>query len=332
MRCWRSGVPFIGGATLAGKAAPVLISQRFNLLSGNRGISAWRDTQKLPFSCLLSQPGHSWACSIFNRLGSVSSILAPAFSRTTITRNVAYGPEPWQTLDIYLPPSASTRHLPVAVFFYGGRWTTGSKEIYRFAGDAFAKRGYVAVIPDYRKYPQVRFPAFVEDSAKALAWVHDHIADYSGAPDRIFLAGHSAGAHVGALLAADPSYLARLGKDRNAVIRGFAGLAGPYAFTPDEPDLQDMFGPPERYPAMQVTTFIDGRQPPMLALYGDADTAVKRYNLERLEGRVREKGGSVKSIVYPGVDHIWIVGALSWVNFRGPPLMDDIMAFFASIK
>ncbi len=258
--------------------------------------------------------------------------LAPAFSRTSILRDLSYDTGPWQKLDIYVPSEAKKRNLPVVIFFYGGRWTTGSKDSYRFVGDAFARSEYIAVIPDYSKYPQVRFPAFVEDGAKALAWVYDHIAEYGGAPDRIFIAGHSAGAHIGALLAIDPSYLARLGKDRNTVVRGFAGLAGPYAFTPNEPDLEDMFGPPERYPAMQATTFIDGNQPPMLLLYGAADTVVKRYNLDRLESRIRKKGGMGKSIVYSGVDHIWILGALSWLNFRGPPVLDDMLEFFASIR
>ncbi len=264
-------------------------------------------------------------------LGLAFLNLAPAFSRTKMVHGTAYGPEPWQQLDIYMPPERGARTLPVVVFFYGGRWTSGSKESYRFAGDAFAKRGYIAVVPDYSKYPRVHFPAFVEDGAKALAWVSGHIAEYGGNPDRIFVAGHSAGAHIGALLAANPAYLAREGKERSTVVRGFAGLAGPYAFTPDEPDLEDMFGPPERYPAMQVTTFIDGTQPPMLLLYGDRDTAVKRYNLERLEVRIREKGGVVKSVIYPGVDHLWILAALSWVNFRGPPILGDMLAFFASV-
>ncbi len=258
--------------------------------------------------------------------------LAPALSETKIVYGAAYGPEPWRQLDIYIPPERGARRLPVVVFFYGGRWTSGSKESYRFAGDAFAKRGYIAVIPDYSKYPRVHFPAFVEDGAKALAWVSDRIADHGGNPDRIFVAGHSAGAHIAALLAANPAYLAREGKNRSAVLHGFAGLAGPYAFTPDEPDLEDIFGPPERYPAMQVTTFIDGMQPPMLLLYGDADTAVRRFNLDRLEVRIREKGGVVKSVVYPGVGHLWILAALSWVNFRGPPVLDDMLTFFDSIR
>ncbi len=254
------------------------------------------------------------------------------FSRTGLVRNIAYGPEPWRRLDIYLPAGHAAQKLPVIVFFYGGRWTSGQKEIYRFAGDAFARRGFIVAIPDYAKYPAVRFPGFVEDGAKALAWVSDHILEYGGDPARIFVAGHSAGAHTGAVLAANPAYLAHEGKDRSAVIRGFAGLAGPYAFTPDEPDLMDIFGPPERYPAMQVTTFIDGTQPPMLLLYGDSDTTVKRFNLDRLEARIHEKGGAVKSVIYPGTDHLWIVGALGWVGFRGPPVADDVAAYFASLK
>jgi acetyl esterase/lipase len=258
--------------------------------------------------------------------------LAHVFSSTRIERGLAYGQEPWQRLDIYTPPARTEAKRPVIVFFYGGRWTNGAKESYRFAGDAFAKRGYIAVIPDYSKYPRVRFPAFVEDGAKALAWVYDRIADYGGDRDRIFVAGHSAGAHIGGLLAADSRYLAREDKSRNAVIRGFAGLAGPYAFTPSEPDLEDIFGPPERYPAMRATTFVDGTQPPMLLLYGSADTVVRRYNLERLEASIREKGGTVKSIIYPGVGHGWIAGALSWINFRGPPVLDDMLGFFNSIS
>jgi acetyl esterase/lipase len=265
-------------------------------------------------------------------LGPALLNLATVFSPTSLVADIAYGPEPWRRLDIYLPGGHETQKLPVIVFFHGGRWMSGQKEIFRFAGDAFAKRGFITVIPDYAKYPAVRFPAFVEDGAKALAWVSDHIAEYGGDPGRIFVAGHSAGAHTGALLTANPAYLAHEGKDRNAVIRGFAGLAGPYSFTPDEPDLMDMFGPPERYPAMQVPTFIDGTEPPMLLLYGDADTTVKRFNLDRLEARIHEKGGAVQTIIYPGTDHLWIVGALGWAGFRGPPVAADVAEFFASLR
>ena len=291
-------------------------------------------TPKARLAAFAALAGAGALVAAFNvrSLGPALLNLPTFFSRTGLVRNIAYGQEPSQRLDIYLPAGHETRNLPVIVFFYGGRWMAGQKEIYRFAGDAFAKRGFIVAIPDYAKYPAVRFPAFAQDGAKALAWVSDHVAEYGGNPARIFVAGHSAGAHIGALLAANPAFLANEGRDRGAVIRGFAGLAGPYAFTPDEPDLIDMFGPPECYPAMQVTTFIDGTQPPMLLLYGDADTTVRRYNLDRLEAKIQEKGGAVKSIIYPGIDHLWIVGTLGWLNWRGPAVASDITAFFASLK
>ncbi len=251
--------------------------------------------------------------------------LPTRFDGVSVTHDVAFGPEGWQRLDIYAPPGASKgKPLPVIVFYYGGRWEEGSKDDYRFVGSALARQGYITVIPDYRKYPAVKFPVFVEDAARSLAWVSDHIAAYGGRPDSIHIAGHSAGAHIAALLATDARYLKALGKDRSAVIQDFTGLAGPYAFEPDEPDLQAMFGPPDRYPQMQATTFIDGRQPPMLLLWGEKDTAVGRMNMDRLAAAIHARGGCVETRIYPGVDHIWILAGLSWLGGGNNVLQDWI--------
>lgn len=266
--------------------------------------------------------------SACTRLAFMTANLPAYFSNTTVVHDYVYGADPGQTLDIYRPDDAQGRALDVIIFFYGGRWTTGAKEDYRFVGATLAEKGFVVVIPDYRKYPQVRFPVFVQDGAKALAWVSDHIAEWRGNPARIHVLGHSAGAHIAALLTANPQYLSDEGKDRSLTICDFAGLAGPYAFTPDEPDLEDMFGPPQNYPRMQVTTFIDGTQPPMLLLYGDRDTAVKLANLEKLEGRIRQRGGRVQSRIYADVDHTAILRALTWWNLTGVPVLDDITKFF----
>ncbi|TKB65920.1 MAG: alpha/beta hydrolase [Nitrospira sp.] len=244
----------------------------------------------------------------------------------------AYGSELLQKLDVYIPANTMEKQLDVLVFFYGGRWTYGAKEDYRFIAATFVKEGFIVVIPDYRKYPQVRFPVFVEDGARALAWVSDHIVEWHGNPARIHVVGHSAGAHIGALLAADPHYLADVGKDRSLTVHDFAGLAGPYAFTPDEPDLEDIFGPPQNYPNMQVTTFIDGTQPPMLLLYGNKDTAVKLANLERLEQRIKQRGGCVRSRIYPNADHTDLIEALSWWNRQRVPVVEDITTFFGACR
>jgi acetyl esterase/lipase len=129
------------------------------------------------------------------------------FDSTNIIHDVSYGPETWQKLDIYAPADAKGKQLDVVVFLYGGRWTYGAKEDYRFIGSAFSGSEFITVIPDYSKYPQVHFPVFVRDGAKALAWIYDNIASYGGNAGRIHVMGHSAGAHIGALLAADARYL-----------------------------------------------------------------------------------------------------------------------------
>ena len=157
-----------------------------------------------------------------------------------LERDLAYGDLARQRLDVYLPEGLAGP-APVVVFFYGGRWESGAKGAFRFVGQALASRGFVAVIPDYRRYPEVRFPTFVEDGAAAVAWVRRNIGELGGDPGSLHLAGHSAGAHIAALLALDHHYLAEVGVDRSAVT-SFVGLAGPYDFLPlDDPTLEAIY-------------------------------------------------------------------------------------------
>ncbi|WP_027853885.1 alpha/beta hydrolase [Marinobacterium litorale] len=253
--------------------------------------------------------------------------LPAKFSTTRLYKDVDYGALPVQKLDIYVPQLDRQGPLPVVVFFYGGRWSDGSKEMYPFVAEAFAEHGYVTVIADYSKYPQVRFPAFIEDGAKAVAWVHRHIHDYGGNPERLFLAGHSSGAHIGALLAADERYLSAEGLSSD-VIKAFAGLAGPYDFIPQAEDLKQIFGPPERYPQMQVPTFIDGGEPPMLLMWGEEDQAVWRRNMDRLSAAIREQEGRVETRIYPDLDHVGVIASLTWFLRGQRPVYADILSFF----
>lgn len=238
----------------------------------------------------------------------------------------AYGPNSWETLDVYTPNEPGP--WDAVVFFHGGRWTSGSKDDYRFVGSALAREGYLAILPNYRKYPEVRFPVFVKDGERALAWVHDHVAILGGKPDRLHVAGHSSGAHIGALLTADESYLSAEGKSANSIVTSFAGLAGPYDFTPKADDLVDIFGPPEAFPLMRVTTFIDGGEPPMLLLYGASDETVAAHNHERLADRIQMKGGQVRVVVYPDLGHVGILGSFSWL-VPSASVLKDMVGFFA---
>lgn len=249
------------------------------------------------------------------------------FSDIEVKKDISYGGESWQKLDIYIPNKAKTEKLPVVIFFYGGRWTDGSKNMYAFVGEAFADKNYIVVISDYSKYPTVKFPEFIKDGAKTVSWVHTNIENYGGRANKIFISGHSSGAHIGALVSVDPQYLKAEGKDRN-IISAFAGLAGPYDFVPDAPDLEDMFGPPENYSKMRVTTYVDGKEPPMLLLWGAKDEAVWERNLKLLKEKIVEKEGVVKTKIYPDLSHVDIVSSLTWFLRSKAPVLEDVDQFF----
>ena len=167
------------------------------------------------------------------------------------TGAIAYGTDPRQELDVYVPaaPAAATR--PVVVFFYGGSWQNGDRANYLFVAQALTSRGYVAVLPDYRTYPETAFPGFVDDAAAAVRWTRDHAHEFGGDPARLFVMGHSAGAHLAALIATDPRYLAAQAMSK-ADLRGMIGLAGPYDFLPiKDRTLLDVFLPARAHKASQ---------------------------------------------------------------------------------
>ncbi|MDP3856259.1 MAG: alpha/beta hydrolase [Stagnimonas sp.] len=226
-------------------------------------------------------------------------------------------------LDVYAP--TGTRNAPVVVFFYGGRWSEGSRDLYEFVGGALARQGFVAVLPDYRQYPQVKFPAFVQDSAKAVRWAREQATRFGGDPQRLFVMGHSAGAYNAAMLAADETYLAAVGGSRDW-LSGMIGLAGPYDFMPfTDADIQDIFGPPERYASTQPINHVDGRNPPLLLLHGENDSSVWPKNTRNWAAKVRAAGGSVETVFYPKMSHAWIVATLS----QALQDQSDVMSYVA---
>lgn len=233
------------------------------------------------------------------QIGTQIANLPAKFSDMTVHKDIAYGDHPVQKLDIYVHKDADQPQssYPVLIFFHGGSWKDGSKDMYAFVGKTYAEQGYVVAIPDYQKYPNVKFPTFVEDGAKAIAWVHDHIDAYTGDTQNIFVMGHSSGAHIGSLVLADRNYLQVLNKSPD-IVRAFAGLSVPYDFIPQAEDYKDMFGPPSNYPNMQVPTFINGDEPPMLLIWGNQDEIVIRRNLDRLETKIKEKEGIVDIRIY----------------------------------
>ena len=243
----------------------------------------------------------------------------------SIHKNIAYGAVPMQKLDIYVPEKKSGCTV---LFFYGARWQDGSKDIYLFAGQAFASLGCVTVVADYRGYPEVSYPVFIEDSAKAAVWVHEHIAGYGGDAKRLFLAGHSAGAYNAMMLAANTSYMRRAG-GKAEWIKGVIGIAGPYDFLPmTAPDIIALFSTGKDVDTQPVTHVRKGMPPVMLAV-GDKDTDVLPRNSIRLKAKMEKFGNTVELHSYPGIDHVGIISSLAPL-FRGrTTLLKDIRAFLS---
>ncbi|MGU3540757.1 alpha/beta hydrolase [Methylobacterium sp. A54F] len=241
-------------------------------------------------------------------------------------KNEPFGSHKRQRLDVYVP-SAGSENAPVLVFFYGGSWQGGDKGDYAFVGQALAAQGFVTVLPDYRLYPEVRFPAFLEDGAAAIAWVRDNIAAYGGDPRRIVLAGHSAGAYNAVMLGLDPRYLRAAGVDPR-VVRAVAGLSGPYDFLPFDQDTSiRVFGQAPEPALTQPVHFAGAHSPPAFLASGDADTVVRPRNTQSLAAKLRAAHVPVQERIYPGLDHADTLLALS-VTFRAKaPELAEMAAF-----
>ena len=213
------------------------------------------------------------------------------------------------------------------IFWYGGGWVAGDRRAYAFAARAYARAGFVVVMPDYRKVPQIRFPAMLQDGAEAVKWTRDHIAEFGGDPERIGIAGHSAGAYTVAMLALDRRWLRAEGVDPH-IIRAAVGLSGPYNFYPftSKRAIDAMSNAAD--PLMtQPIRFARADAPPMLLVTSALDTEVKPHNAYDLAAKLKGLGAPVTLIDYPGLTHEHVAMALS-KPFRGKaPVLGDSVAF-----
>jgi acetyl esterase/lipase len=264
-------------------------------------------------------------CTSLSFLIANTATLTGRYERST---NHSYGPESRQKLDVYSPKDAKDR--PVVVFFYGGSWTAGSRGLYRFVGAALAERGIVTVLPDYRLYPQVKFPQFVDDGALAVAWVQKHAQEFGGDPQRIVLMGHSAGGHEAAFLAYDRQLLQKAGARPESIV-GLVGLSGPYALAPDTEILNTIFARPYTEADWQPVRFVTAQSPPTLLVHGTADDVVSIEHAEKLRDVLQSNHVRVETQFYTDKNHADTVAGFSIPARGSTPVLDQSVSFIESV-
>jgi acetyl esterase/lipase len=261
------------------------------------------------------------------RLGFFAANVPAVFGSYKRHANIAYGTDAQHRLDVYVPGHAAAVPRAVVVFWHGGRWRFGDKADYRFVGAALAESGCVAIVANYRHYPQVKMPGFMDDAARAALWSAAHADEFGGDRQRLYLMGHSAGAHLAALVTLDTRYFDATGQPAPHVA-GVIGLSGPYDFLPLlEPDVQDIFGPPQLYPQSQPINFLRADAPPMLLVHGLEDDTVRPKNSRNLAGGLTALGVPVTLKLYPKISHTDTVAALTTLLRGRAPTLADITAF-----
>lgn len=260
-----------------------------------------------------------------NTLTTFDALVPKDGGTVLAARDVAFGPDERQRLDVYRPRAqAPGQPLPVIVFFYGGSWKSGTKAGYSWVARALAARGFVVVVPDYPLHPKARYPAFLDDCAAAVRWTIAHAGDFGGDPARLVLAGHSAGAYNAAMLAYDPRWLGAERKD----VRGFIGLAGPYDFLPFDTDVaREVFGAYPDLPATQPVNFVDRSDPPAYIATAGADDTVRAYNSDSLTAKLKASEVAVERVDYPKLGHVGILTALARPFRSRAHVLDDLTAF-----
>ncbi|MEP6502865.1 MAG: alpha/beta hydrolase [Betaproteobacteria bacterium] len=247
----------------------------------------------------------------------------------------AYGPLARQRFDVYRPGGAieeadKATGTPLVIFVYGGSWNSGSRADYRFAGAALAAQGLTVMVVDYRLYPQVRYPDFLEDCAKAVGYGLEHARALGADPRRVFLYGHSAGAYNVAMLALDPRWLRAVGHSP-AELAGWVGLAGPYNFLPiGDPDVKPVFDWPNTAPDTQPINHVGDLPRALPAFLGVADhdtLVIPEKNTYPIHARMLARGTTVTMKTYEHVNHGLLIGALSWPLTSFAPVLADSTRF-----
>ena len=258
----------------------------------------------LPFLIMLAFTLLSSGCANVKKTAAIN-LLVPSDGYTK--RQLSYGSDRQQSFDLYLPKTASPK-IPV-VYIYGSAWRKKfNKSDFIFVAQALTSLGHPVIVPEHRRFPEIKFPVFVEDIADAIRYVDSNDIGLPKPFTQYILMGHSSGAHTAALLATDTRYL----KQRNikAQLAGFIGMSGPYDLPLDDAEVAPIFSTTSSQRAKPVLNVRRG-VPPALLLHGLADPRVPSYHTTRFRDALLRNGNSVTMKLYPGVDHEKLLGGIA---------------------
>ena len=243
--------------------------------------------------------------------------------------DIPYGADPFQQLDVWMPPNAPPGGLPVVVLIHGGAFRNGHKEWMGAHAPTVTALPAILVSPNYRLVPKVKLPLGVADCFDALGWTHKNIARYGGDPERIHVGGHSAGGHLAALLALDRGAQRARGIPEGAV-RSCLPMSSVFSLIKGEIPGHSFFHRlyPEMFAAeadaVPVTAYTHaaGNTVPFYVTWGEKDAPELIPDNERMVSLARKQGFLAGSHVFPGADHFAAhVACLSeggpWLRARG---------------
>jgi arylformamidase len=232
---------------------------------------------------------------------------AAARSELRCRLDVAYGPGPGETLDIF--PAPGPRPAPIQVFVHGGYWQRLDKADFSFVARAFQPAGIAVVVINYALIPTVDMDELVRQCRAAIAWTHQHAATFGGDPDRIYVSGHSAGGHLTAMLMATDwkAFGVPAG-----VIKGGAGLSGLYDLEPIRLSYLNevlKLSPEAARRHSPVRLAPPRRGALLLAVGGDEGPEYHRQTND-LAAAWRRKGLACRVMDLAGFDHFSIISQL----------------------